>query len=212
MGALGASGAGFTETFGEKAYTFSPWTQLMMDEFSAWLVGRLRTEAMATAEVFRRKARKLMGAARTMEARGKDLAGEIPPAEAAAMQVEWEDMASEAQALQMEAREMVNQISERNAAGYYHFFGLLARESLNQFNGRVKIAHMELLPKHPKIELAEVEKLARDHWVKLGEAIEGAQEEGKKPAALPKDSIPSPAPTTSETTCTESGAGATTTP
>ena len=151
MSSLGIHGAGHIAKFGARELHFSPWTQGMMDEFEEWLVARLRADRDVQAAINRKKARSLYREANRIREYGMEHTGEMSDEEKAKIQIEYEDVAGEAQALEFEAREMVNQIGDRKAAGFYHFYGALARESRGQFNGRVKIAHLSLLPHHPDI-------------------------------------------------------------
>src|SRR5688572_423699 len=146
MSVLGASGAGHAVTLGGKAYTFSAWTQAMMEAFETWLVGRLKAEANDTAEGLRKKSRRLFREAARMRERGIDEGDSMSAEEKTQLQEAWEDAAGEAQALEIEAREMVNRITERKAAGHYHFFGSLARESRKCVDGVVHMAYLSLKP------------------------------------------------------------------
>lgn len=203
MSALGASGAGHTAPFGGKDYVFVPWSQAIMDAFSEWLYRNVQENALETGERFRRKARKMFAEAKALRERGLDLAGTVGPDVAAQMQTEWEDMAGEAQALQMEAREMVSRIGDFKAIGGYHFYGRLATEARNEVNGRVKIAHLCLLPKQPGITIAELEVIAKKYWEPLGEALASANDDAKKPSASAVSTQPSP--TTNSATTSTSG-------
>ncbi len=196
------------QTFDGVEYTFMPWTQDMMKAFQAWLVERLRTDAMDMAEIFRRKARGLMRVANAMRERGMDGAFDgLTVAQKQQAQEEWEDKAGEAQSLEFEARQMVNVIGENKTAGYYHFFGALARQSRDQFDGRVKAALLSLQVKQPTITLQEVETIARKYWLQLGNALTEANEEPKKPVAPSAgDSTQPPATTASASPSTESAA------
>lgn len=202
MSALGTSGAGYTVKFEDKEYTFMPWSQGMMDTFVSWLVARLKTEAMDTAEILRRKARKLEREVKKMIDYGQDHTDTMSDKEKSDLQEKWEDMAGEMQSLQIEAREMVNRISERRAAGYYHFFGDLARQSRGQIDGTVKMGHLALLPKHPSLTLADVEAVARDNWDAFCEAIAEANESPKKSVSGDSTQTPETKTVVSGSPCT----------
>lgn len=209
MSALGSSGMGHVTTFGDRELVWTPWTQSTMDAFEAWLVHRVLQARMEMAEVMRRKGRKLIQEAKALRDRGLDMIlaqaeGEnIDPATKVDMQESWEDVAGEGQQLQIEARVSVNEVSDQKAAGYYHFFGQLAREARDQFPGRAKIAHLLLLPKQPTITLAEVEAMLTPgkFWDEIGTAIAEANEDGKK-SEKSGDSTPAQKTTTSATTST----------
>jgi hypothetical protein len=174
-----------------------------MDSFETWLVGRIRAERMEMAELLRRRARKKMREAAAMRERGIDEGAGMSEEQKAELQVEWEDVVGEAQSLEYEARHMITEIADKRAQGFYHFFGLLSKEARTQFSGGVYLAYLELLPKQPKILIADVEKIARKHWDELQTAIVEAQDEAKKSTSPSGDSIPSKVTTTSEKVSTD---------
>jgi len=181
MSALGLSGAGHIATFGGKQYVFMAWTQGMMDAFEEWLVSRIREDAMVAAGENRKRARKLWRDVRILRERNADVDGNaIGDEERNQLEEEFQELAGEAQALEIEGRDLLNRINEKKAAGYYHFFGQLAREARAQFAGRSYLAYLSLLPKQPKITLAEVEEIARKYWGQLEIAMTEAQNETAK--------------------------------
>lgn len=213
MSALGVYGAGAAVTLGNRQLFLSPWTQGIMDAFQAWFLARLREERMETAGVLRKKARKLFKQANELREQGRSEVSDTWSEDVKKQKTdEWEDLAGEAQALEYEAREAVNDIDIKKTQGYFHFFGAACRESRDQFDGRVKIVHLMLLPKQPDITLQEVEFLATKYWEKLSKAITDATTE--KNAAAGTDSPAStttPPTTNTETPSTTDATAATAT-
>lgn len=202
MGALGASGPGYTTTLGGKELTFSAWTQGIMEAFEGWIFNRLRNETVEAGEPLRTKARRKFAEAKVLRDKLQDMdTNAMSPDELAAHNERFDDLAAEGQALQIEAREMLARIVEHKAAGAYHFYGALCVESREQFSGRTKVAHLCLLKAHPKITLAEVEALASTAagWEALGEALREAND-SKKLAAKSADSTPTPTTQTAAAT------------